>query len=52
MPADADAARIQLNGYKLATLYGNLGKVPAKSITVVLEASYLGTGGLISRDSI
>ena len=53
VPADADAARIQLNGYQLATLYGNLGKVPAKSITVVLEACFSGAsqGGTVIRQA-
>ena len=29
VPADADATRIRLNGYRLATLYKNLGKLPS-----------------------
>ena len=54
VPADADAVRIELNGYPLATLYGNLGKVPAASITVVLEACFSGAsqgGAVISNAS-
>jgi len=42
VPADADGSRIQLNGYPLSVLYKNLSKVPAKSMTVVLEACFSG----------
>ncbi|TAN61674.1 MAG: caspase family protein [Magnetospirillum sp.] len=42
VPADADAARIELNGYPLRQLYDNLGKLPAESVTVVLEACFSG----------
>ncbi len=42
VPSDADAARINLNGYPLSTLYDNLGKLPARSVTVVLEACFSG----------
>ncbi len=42
VPVDADAARIRLNGYALDTLYANLGKLPAESVTVVLEACFSG----------
>ncbi len=54
VPADADVARIHLNGYPLATLYRNLGKIPARSIMVVLEACFSGVsqgGSVISRAS-
>ncbi len=54
VPADADAARIELNGYPLDTLYGNLGKIPARSITVVLEACFSGvaqSGSLLGQVS-
>ena len=54
VPTDADAATIDLNGYRLATLYANLGKVPAESITVVLEACFSGAsqaGAVISNAS-
>ena len=54
VPSDADAARIDLNGYSLATLYRNLGKLPAKSVTVVLEACFSGSsqgGTVISKAS-
>jgi hypothetical protein len=42
VPADADGSRIQLNGYALATLYRNLGRLPARSVTIVLEACFSG----------
>ncbi len=42
VPADSDAARIELNGYPLKQLYDNLGKLPADSVTVVLEACFSG----------
>jgi hypothetical protein len=42
VPVDAEASLIDLSGYSLKTLYGNLGKLPAKSVTVVLEACFSG----------
>ncbi|MBT3359556.1 MAG: caspase family protein [Rhodospirillales bacterium] len=42
VPVDADGSRIQLSGYSLDTLYRNLGQLPAKSTTVVLEACFSG----------
>jgi len=42
IPTDADSARIELNGYPLKQLYDNLGKLPAESVTVVLEACFSG----------
>ncbi len=54
VPSDATAATIELTGYPLVTLYKNLGKLPAKSITVILEACFSGTsqaGSLIPRSS-
>jgi len=54
VPSDADAARIDLNGYPLKTLYRNLGKIPAKSVTVVLEACFSGaaqSGQVITKAS-
>ena len=54
VPADADGARIELNGYPLATLYRNLGALPAVSVTVTLEACFSGAsqaGTVISNAS-
>ena len=42
VPTDAQASLIDLNGYPLSTLYKNLSKIPAKSVTVVLEACFSG----------
>ena len=42
VPSDADSETVQLTGYPLKQLYANLGKVPAKSITVILEACFSG----------
>ncbi|MBL6929275.1 MAG: PDZ domain-containing protein [Rhodospirillales bacterium] len=54
VPADADGARIRLNGYPLQTLYRNLGRLPAERITVVLEACFSGVsqaGAVVPRAS-
>jgi len=54
VPVDADAARVQLNGYPLGLLYRNLGKIPAVSVTVILEACFSGVsqgGAVVSRAS-
>ena len=54
VPTDANASTIELNGYALQTLYGNLGKIPARSVTVVLEACFSGAsegGAVISNAS-
>ncbi|TAN78872.1 MAG: caspase family protein [Magnetospirillum sp.] len=42
VPVDADPARIEINGYPLKLLYDNLGRLPADSVTVVLEACFSG----------
>jgi hypothetical protein len=49
VPVNANPATIELNGYPLEVLYANLGKVPAKSIRVVLETCFSGAaeGGAI-----
>ncbi|NQU57788.1 MAG: caspase family protein [Rhodospirillales bacterium] len=54
VPVDAEAQRVELSGYLLSTLYANLSKVPAESITVVLEACFSGVsegGSVISNAS-
>ncbi len=54
VPSDADAARIDINGYPLGIFYKNLSQIPAKSITVVLEACFSGAaqgGSVISNAS-
>ncbi len=54
VPSDADAQTIQFSGYPLSTLYSNLGKLPAKSVTVILEACFSGisqSGTLFKKSS-
>jgi len=54
VPSDAQASLIELNGYLLKTLYKNLSKIPAKSVTVVLEACFSGasqSGSVITQAS-
>jgi len=54
VPVDADPATLHLNGYRLDQLYANLAKIPAKSVTVVLEACFSGAsagGTVISNAS-
>lgn len=54
VPTDADSQTIQFSGYPLSTLYSNLGKLSAKSITVILEACFSGAsqaGNLFSKSS-
>ena len=54
VPTDANAQTIGLSGYPLETLYSNLGKLSAKSITVILEACFSGAsqaGNLFSKSS-
>ena len=54
VPTDAEASLIDLNGYPIKTLYKNLSKLPAKSVTLVLEACFSGAsqgGSLVTRSS-
>jgi len=54
VPVDAQASLIELNGYPLKTLYKNLSKLSAKSVTVVLEACFSGasqSGSVIAKAS-
>lgn len=54
VPVDAQASMIRFNGYPLSTLYRNLSKLPAESVTVVLEACFSGasdSGSVISNAS-
>ncbi len=54
VPSDADAARIELNGFRVDTLYKNLSTLDARSVTVVLEACFSGSsqaGSLMSKAS-
>ena len=54
VPSDTDSQTIQFTGFQLSTLYSNLSKLPAKSVTVILEACFSGgsqSGSLISKAS-
>ena len=54
VPTDANSQTIEFSGYPLSTLYSNLGKLSAKSITVILEACFSGAsqaGNLFSNSS-
>ena len=54
VPTNADSQTIQFSGYALETLYSNLGKLSAKSITVILEACFSGqsqAGSLFNKSS-
>jgi peroxiredoxin len=42
VPADANPSYVEFQGYPLSTLYENLGKIPARNMTVVLEACFSG----------
>ena len=42
LPADADPDHPEINGYPLDVLYANLGKLEARSITVLLDACFSG----------
>ena len=53
LPVDADPNLVELNGYPVDTLYKNLHKIPAKSITVYLDACFSGDSprGMIIRST-
>jgi hypothetical protein len=43
VPTEADPQYLELSGYSLDVLYDNLAKLPARSITVVLDACFSGS---------
>jgi hypothetical protein len=43
LPVDANPMKVELNGYPLDTLYANIGKLPAKDVTMVLDACFSGS---------
>ena len=54
VPTDAEAGRIALSAYPLPLLYDNLARLPAESVTLVLEACFSGmsqAGSLVARAS-
>lgn len=42
LPVDADTQSLRTSGYRLQTFYDNLAKLPAREITVVLDACFSG----------
>ena len=42
MPVDANPQYLSSNGYKLQTFYENISKIPAKKITIVIDACFSG----------
>ena len=42
LPVNADPNLVELNGYPIDLLYSNLGKIPAKSIQVYMDACFSG----------
>ncbi len=52
VPVDGNPQYIAANGYRLQLFYDNLGKVPARRVTVVLDACFSGNsaGGLLFKN--
>jgi len=42
LPVDADPNRAELDGYSLDTLLGNFAKIPARSMTIYIDACFSG----------
>lgn len=53
MHSNSDPNYVQIDGYSLAIFYKNLNQIPAKSITVVLDACFSGgsQGGMLLSDA-
>ena len=51
LPVDGDPNRAEITGYSVDVLYSNLAKIPAKSVTVFLDACFSGESpkGMILR---
>ncbi|OGR96619.1 MAG: hypothetical protein A2V88_01840 [Elusimicrobia bacterium RBG_16_66_12] len=45
VPFDGDPTYIKQTGYSLKRLYAQLGKLPAKSVTVAMDSCFSGAGG-------
>lgn len=43
LPVNADPSTVEFNGYPLETLYSNLGNLPAKNLTIVIDACFSGS---------
>jgi hypothetical protein len=54
VPSDVNAETLELTGYPLSRLYKNLSKLPAKTITVILESCFSGStqsGSVVKKSS-
>ena len=53
LPVDSNPNKVELNGFPLKTLYENLSKIPAKSMTIVMDACFSGgsSGGSVVRNA-
>jgi len=53
MPSNADPHYVRIGGYPLDLFYENLSRIPAKSVTVVLDACFSGASqaGMLLRDA-
>ena len=53
LPVNANPATAHLNGYPLDTLYANLGKLPARNVTLMIDACFSGgsAGGAVVRST-
>ena len=53
VPVDCDPSQVRLNGYSLQNFSANLAKIPAKSVTVVLDACFSGGSerGMLLRNA-
>ena len=45
VPVDCNPARVRLNGYSLNLFYKNVAKLPAREVTIVLDACFSGGAG-------
>jgi len=53
LPVETDPRKVEQKGYPLKTLYAALAKIPAKSMTIVLEAGFSGksSGGVVTKNA-
>jgi hypothetical protein len=43
LPVDGNPMKVELNGYPLETFYANVGRIPARSTTIVIDACFSGS---------
>ncbi len=53
LPVDADPSMVEINGYPLELLYENLNKIPARNMTVAIDACFSGmaNGGALVKNA-